>query len=300
MDKLESLSAFVAVVETGGFSAASRRLGRPLATVSRKVSELEESLGARLLTRSTRRVALTENGRQLFETARRVLDDLETAERVAAGEFHAPRGELVVTAPIVFGRLHVVPTAIEFLDSFPDVSLRLMLVDRLVDLLEENIDVAVRIANLPDSALVAIRIGTIRTVLCASQSYLSQHGEPLEPDDLARHRVIGTLLGSLPGEWMFRIAGALKAAPLHPRLAVSTAEAAIDAALAGFGIARVLSYQVAQPVREGRLKLLLEKFEPEPAPLSLVHAGGRFVPAKTRAFLDFMVPRLKARLQTLP
>jgi DNA-binding transcriptional LysR family regulator len=299
MDRLEAMSVFAAVAEAQGFSAASRRLGMPLATVSRKVSELEQSLGVQLLARSTRRVSLTDTGRQYFEACRRILDDVAEAERAASGEYRSPRGELIITTPIVFGRLHIVPVVTEFLKAYEQVDVQMMLVDRVVDVLDEHIDLALRIGELPDSSLIAVRIGSIGRVVCASPAYLAAHGVPTHPRELAEHHAITFAGLSSPKEWSFRIAGATMRFPVRSRLTVTTAEAALDAAIAGAGLTRVLSYQATAAVRDGRLVLVLRDFEPEPNPISLVYPSGRLVPLKLRAFLDFAVPRLKARLQEI-
>jgi DNA-binding transcriptional LysR family regulator len=299
MDRLEAMSVFAAVAEAQGFSAASRRLGMPLATVSRKVSELEQSLGVQLLARSTRRVSLTDTGRQYFEACRRILDDVSEAERAAVGEYRAPRGELILTTPIVFGRLHIVPVVTEFLDAYREVHVRMMLVDRVVDLIDEHIDLALRIGELPDSSLIAVRLGTIGRVVCASPAYLAAHGVPAHPEELAGHDAVTFAGLSSPKEWSFRIGDATQRFPVRSRLTVNTAEAALDAVMAGAGLTRVMSYQAAAAVRDGRLVMLLRDYAPEPNPISLVYPSGRLVPLKLRAFLDFAVPRLKARLQEI-
>lgn len=299
MDRFASMSTFVAVAEAGGFSAAARRLGMPLATVSRKVSELEGRLGVRLLNRTTRQVAVTAAGRHYFEGCRRILDDLGETERAAAGEFAAPVGELTVTAPIVFGRMHVLPIVTAFLAEYPGMDVRLVLADRMVDLLEERVDAAARVGHLPDSSMVAIRVGEVRRVVCASPAYLAARGEPRHPKDLEEHACVAFAGLESTKEWSFRMARAMRGFPVHPRLVVNTAEAAIDAAAAGAGVTRVFNYQAAEAVRDGRLKVVLRDREPESIPVSFVHVSNRLVPAKLRAFLDFAVPRLKARLQAI-
>jgi DNA-binding transcriptional LysR family regulator len=299
VDRLEAMSVFAAVAEAQGFSAASRRLGMPLATVSRKVSELEESLGVQLLARTTRRVSLTDTGRQYFEACRRILDDVSEAERAASGEYRAPRGELILTTPIVFGRLHIVPVVIAFLEAYPEVDVQMMLVDRVVDLLDEHIDLALRIGELPDSSLIAVRIGTIGRIVCASPAYLAARGVPTHPRELAGHDAITFAGLSSPKEWSFGVGGATMRFPVRSRLTVNTAEAAMDAAIAGAGLTRVMSYQAAAAVRDGSLVMVLRDFEPEPNPISLVYPSGRLVPLKLRAFLDFAVPQLRARLQEI-
>lgn len=296
MDRFRSMSTFVAVAEEGGFSAASRRLRMPLATVSRMVSELERQLGARFLVRSTRKVALTESGRQFLDACRGILDRLGEAERAASGEYKSPRGELAITAPIVFGRLHVLPVVNEFLKAYPAVDVRLMLTDRIVDLLDEHVDLAVRIGELPDSAMTAIRIGGIRRVICASPTYLAERGTPRRPGDLISHDCVTVSALASPKAWSFGNGKQERQFAVRSRLTVTTVEAAIDAAVAGLGVTQVLSYQVADAVRRKRLVQILADYQPDAVPVSLVYPGGRLLPIKLRAFLDFAASRLKSRL----
>lgn len=296
MDRLGSMSVLVAAVDAGSLSAAARRLGIPLTTVSRKVSDLEAHLGTRLLSRSSRKLTLTEAGRSYFEACKRILEDINEAERGATGEYSAPKGELVITAPIVFGRLHVIPVAVEFLKLYPAVDIRFVLADGLVNLLEEHIDLAVRIGELPDSSLIAMRIGAIRRVVCGSPGYFAERGMPKNPADLAAHDCITFQGLSPPDTWMFRTAAGQTSIPVHSRLVVNTASAAIDAAIAGAGVTRVLSYQVADAIRAGTLAIVLDKFESALWPISFVYSGQGLLPLKLRAFLDFATPRLKARL----
>jgi DNA-binding transcriptional LysR family regulator len=296
MDRLESMSILVAAVEAGSLSAAARRLGAPLATVSRKVSELEGHLKARLLNRTSRRLTLTDAGQSYVAACRRILEQVDEAERAASGEFSAPRGELIVTAPIVFGRLYVLPLATEFLAAYPEIKVRLALADRVVNLMEDHVDVALRIGALPDSSLMATRIGVIRRVVCASPAYFAARGVPKTLADLAAHDCIGFDLLTTAEAWTFEQGKSEISVPISARLTVTTAEAVVDAAISGVGIARVLSYQAAQALRDGRLALALVDFEPEPWPVHLVYTGGRMLPLKLRAFLDFAAPRLKTRL----
>ena len=242
MDRLESMSTLVAAVEAGSLSAASRKLGMPLATVSRKVSELEAHLGTRLVTRTSRHLSLTDAGRSYVAACKRILDDISEAERAAAGEYVVPRGNLIITAPIVFGRLHVLPVAIEFLKAYPDVYVRITLADTLVNLQESDIDLAVRIGELPDSSLVATRVGSIRRVVCGSPAYFAARGTPTSPADLCNHDCI-TFHGLSPADhWTFATGKSSIVVPIHSRLVVNTAEAAIDAAIASMGVTRVLHY----------------------------------------------------------
>jgi len=295
MDRLEAMEVLVAAVEAGSLSAAARRLRTPLATVSRKVSELEAHLKTRLLVRSTRQLALTDAGRSYVAACKRILEEVDEAERTATGEYSAPKGELIITAPVVFGRLHVLPVVLEFLKAYREIDVRLVLADHVVNLLEERVDLAVRIGELPDSSLVATRVGAIRRVVCASPAYFAARGTPQRAADLAGHDCIafeGVVSASV---WNFDG----ESVAIHARLVVNTAEAAVDAAVAGIGITRVLSYQAAEALASGALALALEDLEPPAAPVSLVHAGGRLLALKLRAFLDFAAPRLKARLPTV-
>lgn len=294
MDRLDSMSILVAAAEAGSLSAAARRLGTPLTTVSRKVSELEAYLKTTLLNRSSRRLTLTDAGRSYVADCKRILEDVREAERAASGEYSAPKGDLIITAPIVFGRVHVLPVVAAFLKVHPHIDIRIVLVDRMVNLLEEHIDLAVRIGELPDSSLVATRVGAIRRVVCGSPAYFAAQGTPKSPGELAAHDCV-TFEGLMsPHTWTFRMGKADMPVTIRSRLIVNTAEAAIDAAIAGVGITRVLSYQVANAMRAGALALALEEFEPVPWPVSLVYAGQRLLPLKLRAFLDFAAPRLKA------
>lgn len=297
MDRFESMAMFVAVAEAGGFSAASRKLAKPLATVSRKVSELEEQLGIALLARSTRHVTLTDSGRQYYEACRRILNDVAEAEREAAGEQSAARGELIVTAPIVFGRLHLVPVATAFMAVHPEISLRLVLVDRVVNLLEEQADIALRIGDLKDSDMKTVRVGETTRVVCASGSYLAARGAPQELEELAPHDCINVTAIPPAQGWLLQVKGKEVAVPVTARLAVTTAEAGIEAALHDCGLVQVHCYQVSDRVREGALKTVLRQHEPRHAPISLVYNRGRHMPEKLRAFRDYVAPRLRKRLE---
>jgi DNA-binding transcriptional LysR family regulator len=296
MDRLDAMATFLAAVETGSLSGASRRLGMPLATVSRKVSDLEAHLRTRLVNRTSRRLTLTDAGRSYIAACRQILEQVDEAERAAAGEYSAPRGDLAITAPIVFGRLHVLPIVLDFLKAYPEIDIRLMLADAMVNLQEDPVDLAVRIGELQDSSLIAIRVGAIGRVICASPAYFAERGTPAAPADLARHDCITFAgLGS-PNEWTFASGASTVTVRIHSRLVVNTAEGATDAAIAGVGITRLLSYQVADAVRAGLLTLALDDFAAAPSPVSLIYPGGGLVPLKLRAFLDFAAPRLKARL----
>jgi DNA-binding transcriptional LysR family regulator len=313
MDRLEAMSILLTAVEAGSLSAAGRRLGMPLATVSRKVSDLEAHLRTRLLNRTSRRLTLTDAGRSYVEACKRILEEVIEAERAAAGEYSAPKGDLIVTAPVVFGRLHVLPVITAFLTAYRDINVRLVLADRIVSLLEDHIDLAVRIGPLSDSGLVATRVGAIRRVVCGSPAYFAARGMPQRPADLGAHDCITSERS--PDAWRFpagkssvskssvskssvsksSVSKSSVSVAIRSRLVVNSAEAAIDAAVAGLGITRVLSYQVVSAIRAGSLAVALQDFEPAPWPVSLVYAGnGRLLPLKLRVFLDFAAPRLKA------
>jgi DNA-binding transcriptional LysR family regulator len=299
MDRLEAMSLLVAVAEAGSLSAAARKFGVPLPTVSRKISDLEAHLNTRLLIRSTRKLALTGPGAAYVAAAKRILEEVSEAERAAAGEHAAPRGDLVITAPVVFGRLYVLPITAEFLTRWPEINVRLVLADRNLHLIDDHIDIAVRIGALEDSALIATPVGAVRSVVCSSPAYFAAHGVPERPEDLsALTAVTFDPLSSSQQPWIFRDPKSKRElrAPLRSRLSVNTAEAAIDGAAVGLGVTRVLSYQVAQAVLDGRIQIVLAEYEPAPLPVSLIHAGHELTPLKVRMLLDFATPRLRARL----
>jgi DNA-binding transcriptional LysR family regulator len=296
MDRLDAMATLIAAVDGGSLSAASRALGMPLATVSRKVSELEAHLRTQLVVRTSRKLLLTEAGRAYVAAGRRILDEIEEAERAASGEYRAPRGHLTITAPIMFGRLHVEPVVLAFLEAYREIDARLVLADHVVNLVDDQVDVAIRIGRLPDSAMVATRLGAVGWVTCAGPGYLARRGTPDRLDALPDHDCImfeGLYSNTV---WSFGRGKETFAVPIRPRFAVNTADAAIAAALAGTGITRVLSYQVADAVASGKLELILRAFEPEPLPVHLVYPAQSLLPLKLRAFLDFAAPRLKASL----
>ncbi len=296
MDKLNAVRVFVAVADAGSLSGAGRRLSMPLATVSRHLKMLEEDLDVRLMTRTTRQLALTEQGRAYLETSRRVLGDLEEAERRLAGENTEPQGLLALTAPILFGRLHVRPAVSAYLEAYPQMSARMLLLNRVVDLVEEGLDVGIRIGHLPDSSMRATALGSVRHICCASPSYLERAGVPREPMALVEHSCITFTSFSRPDRWTFP-GRKSQNIPVQPRLIVNTAEAAIDAAKAGLGIVRVLSYQAQESLKAGALRLILGSFEPDPIPVSLIHREDRLPQAKVQSFIDLAVPRLRKALR---
>lgn len=296
MNQLESMAILVAVADTGSLSAAARQLGVPLATVSRKVAGLEAHLGTRLLLRTTRQLSLTEAGAAYVAACRRILEEVSEAERAAMGEYAAPRGEIVITAPVVFGRLHVVPVVAQFLAQYPEIGVKLVLTDRVVHLMEEQVDAAVRIGDLPDSNLMAVGVGMVRQVVCGSPGYLDAHGAPETPRDLARHECISFDVLESRRAWVFGAGKQQLEVSVPSRFAVNTAEAAIDAAMLDIGLVRVLFYQVAAALRQGALRVVLEPFESPPLPIHVVHKGQAPLPLKLRAFLDFAAPRLRERM----
>ena len=292
MDRFDAMRVFLATVEAGSLSAAARKLKRPLATISRQVAGLETRLKAPLLIRTSRRTELTEAGRGFAVEARRILEELEDAERAAAGEYTVPRGGLAVSAPLILGVRHVAPVATAFLAAHPDIDLTLQLVDRPVNLVEEHIDAAIRIGPLTDQSMIQSRLGQMRRVTVAAPAYLAGHGAPKAPRDLTRHACISFDGARRADRWRFEGGEAA----VRFRLSVNNAQAAVDAAVAGLGIARVLSYQAYEAVRARKLTVILAKFEPQPLPVSLIYPGHGTLPLKLRAFLDWAGPRLRARL----
>ena len=299
MDRLDAMRVFVTALDEGSLARAGRRLGRSPAAVTRAVAFLENHVGVKLLHRTTRTMRLTEAGERYASACRRVLADLEEADMSAAGDRAAPRGVLTVTAPVMFGTRILRPIVSAFLASQPAVQIRYLLLDRLVNLIDEGVDVALRIAHLPDSALIALRVGEVRRVLCAAPSYLARFPAIAEPADLAEHDCIAVAQLSPNEMWSFppppggTIARTVR---VKPRLTVNAIEPAVDAAIDGEGIVRVLSYQIEREIRDGRLVIVLRKDEPPPLPVHLVVPEGRLAFAKVRAFVDHSVARLKTEL----
>lgn len=300
MDRFEAMSIVLAVAEAGSLSAAARRQKTPLATVSRKVSDLEAHLETKLFHRSTRALVPTDAGRAYIAAAKRILADIEETERAAAGEYATPRGDLIISAPVALGRFYLQPVVTEFLAAYPEVDIHLSLVDRSVNLVEEHVDVALRLGTLADSGLIAVRIGETSRVICASPQYLRSRGTPATPDDLSSHDMISYPPLQSPSLWRFKQGETHYAVPLRSRLIVSNLESACDAARAGIGITEAFLYLVAASIRSGELIPLLQDFQPPSFPVSFVYSPNRYLPAKLRAFLDFTLPRLKARLSGLP
>lgn len=304
MDRFIALRVFVAVADQGGFAAGARQLGMSPPAVTRAVAALEAQLGVSLLRRSTRVVQLTEAGRGFLADARRILADLAAAEAAATGAHVEVNGALTVTAPVMFGQKYVVPVVLDVLAAYPRLSVRLLLRDGILDLLEHEVDVAVRIARLqPGSSDVAVRVGEVRRVTCAAPGYLTRRGAPETPEQLTAHECIVVVGSQTRSEWRYvdRRKGGSRELVVRPhgRLSVDSIPACLDAALAGHGIIRPLSYQVAEPLAAGRLSLLLEPFAPPPTPVQLLYRDGRRAPARVRTFVTAAAERLKSALRTL-
>lgn len=292
MDRLDELAVFVAVLEAGSLAGAARRLRRSAPAVTRTLAALEARVGARLIERTTRKLAVTEAGRRLAEEARVLLAGYEAA--MAREEAGPLRGAIRISAPVVFGRRHVAPLLLRFLDLHPGVTGDLVLNDRNLDLVDEGLDVAVRLSVLADSSLVVRKVGEVRRVVVATPSYLAEHGTPQRPADLAEHALIHSSTQSGPAEWRFEGPRGPETLRLRPRLMVNAVEAVVAAALEGRGVTRVFTYQVADEVADGRLVRLLSAYEPAPIPVQLVTASARLMPARVRGFLDFAAAELTA------
>lgn len=297
MDRFTELQTFVAVAESSGFNAAARKLNRSPPSVTRIVAGLETRIGTRLFLRTTRQVALTEAGERLFRDARQLLDDLEVAEAAASGAHEEPKGVLSVTASVIFGRRYVAPILRGFVDRFPEVSTRALFLDRNVNLIEEGLDVAVRIGDLPSSSLTAVRVGEVRRILIASSDYLERHGEPTTLDDLQRHRLAAPSSVTEVDSWDFQAAGIRRNLDIAPAFVANTIDASIDAARDGWAITRVLSYQVSDELQSGHLVEVLGGYEDRRMPIHLVHAEGPLRAAKIRAFVDHAARLLRKEAQ---
>jgi DNA-binding transcriptional LysR family regulator len=293
MDRFQEMQVFATVAQEQGFSAAARRLGMSAASVTRAVAALEKRIGTLLLTRTTRSVHLSEAGQRYLEDCRRILTEVQEAEDSAAGSHAQPRGQLTITAPVLFGELFVTPVMVGYLTQFPEVSINALLVDRVVSMVEEGIDVAVRIGELPDSNQHAIRVGEVRRVICASPGFLTDHGRPRHPADLSAAPIIATSSIGQHRSWPFLDAGEPISVRPEPRLVVTANQAAITAAAMGLGLTRVLSYQVASKVAVGELEIVLADFELPPLPIHVVYQGGRKAPVRVRSFVDFAVKVLR-------
>jgi DNA-binding transcriptional LysR family regulator len=300
MDRLDAMKVFVVTLDEGSLAAAGRKLGRSPAAVSRAIAFLEERVGTELLHRTTRSIKLSEAGERYAATCRRVLAELEDADVAAAGERAVPRGTLAITAPTISGELVLRPILDAFLDAYPTVSARVMLIDRAVNLIEEGIDVALRIGHLEDSSMVAMRVGEVRRVVVAAPRYLKQHPRIEQPADLAKHQMIS--MAHIPNSWTFApLPGSSVARTVQftPRLVTNSTRAAVASAASGLGVARLFSYQVAEQVQRGELEVVLASCEDPPMPVHVISPHGRLSVPKVRAFTDFAVPRLRTQFARL-
>jgi DNA-binding transcriptional LysR family regulator len=294
MDRLSAMAIFVAVVDEGGFAPAARKLQISPPVVTRAITELEDVMGVRLLARTTRVVRVTDVGARYAVDCRRILADVAESETSAAGTHAAPRGRLVVTASVMFGAMYVTPIVTEYLRRYPETDVECRFLDRVVNMMDEGVDAAIRIGTLPDSSYQAVRVGQVRQVLCAAPEYLVRRGIPLKPDDLASHDLIAALGVTPSNDWRFEHEGKPMTLKVHPRLSSTSNDAAARAALDGFGITRLISYMAAPHLVNGRLKTVLSQFETPAVPVSVVHHEGRQSNGKVRAFLDLAIDMLRA------
>ena len=293
MDRLHLINVFVSVVDAGGFAGAARKLGLSPPAVTRAINELESHLGVSLLIRTTRVVRVTEAGSRYADDCRNVLSAMENANAAVTGMHGAPSGVLTITAPVLFGSRVVTPVLTEYLQRYPEVAASCYFLDRVVNMMEEGVDVAVRIGELPDSSMRAIRVGRVRRLLVASPAYLERCGVPLTPEDLVEHALVSTNGLAPAGEWRLRIGSKERPFKLNARMATTTNESALRAAMDGFGIARLLSYQVAEELAAGQVVTVLDEYEPHPLPVHVVHHEGSRASMKTRAFVDLAIERLR-------
>lgn len=291
MDRYTELQVFVAVAESEGFASGARKLGVSPPVATRAVADLEARLGIKLLTRSTRHVRLTDAGKRYLDDAKRILTDIAEADEAATGINGEPSGQLAVTAPVLFGKMFVLPGVIDFLNRYPKMEVNALFLDRVVNLLEEGLDVGIRIGELADSSMRAIRVGSVKRVVCTSPAYLARVGAPQHPDELLQHTIITANGLNASTEWKFSNGINIR---VKPRLSFATNDAAMEATIAGFGITRLLSYQIAPQLADGRLKVLLAEFEQTNIPIHVIHREGRYASAKIRSFVDLMVERLRA------
>lgn len=294
MDRLHLMTVFVAVGEEESFAGGARRLGMSPPAVTRAISALEARLGVKLLQRTTRYVRVTEAGQRYLDDARRILGEVDEADEAAAGINAAPRGHLTVTAPVLFGKMFVMPGIVDYLSRYPETDVSALFLDRVVNMLEEGVDVAVRIGPLPDSSMRAIKVGQVRRVLCASPAYLEQHGIPQSPQALRERTIIAASGVSPAVEWKFGPESTPTSIKLKPRLTVTSNDAAIEATLSGLGITRLMSYQIAPHLAAGELKIVLSEYENAPLPIHIVHRESKYGSAKVRSFIDLMADRLRA------
>ena len=293
MDRLQAMTAFLTVLDTGGFASAARKLNVSPSVVTRMVGELEDAMGVRLLTRTTRMVRVTDTGADYAERCRRILADIDEAEQSATSMHGNPRGLLSITSSMLFGRIYVTPIVTDYLQRYSEVDISCWFLDRIVNIVDEGIDVAIRLGDLPDSSMQAVRVGQVRRVVCASPAYLEQHGVPQTPEELAGHSIVSASGVSSLSEWRFGVDERKQSIRVKPRMTTTTNDSAISAVVAGLGLTQLLSYQVAPQLREGSLKVVLVEFEPRPMPVHVIHREGRHVTRKVRTFLDLAIETLR-------
>ena len=294
MDRFSEMQIFVAVAESEGFAAGARKLKISPPAATRAVADLEYRLGIKLLNRTTRYVRVTDAGQRYLDDCKRILAQVTEADEAAIGINAAPRGHLVITAPVLFGRMYVMPCVVEYLQKYPDTEISAMFVDRVVNMLDEGIDVALRVGELSDSSFKAIKVGTVRRVVCASPAYIEKYGLPQHPNDLSEHQIIVASSLSPNVEWRFLENKQSKIVRVKPRLTVTSNDAAIEAAVEGLGITRLISYQIAPELQNGQLKIILSEYEYPALPIHILHREGRNSSAKVRAFIDLVAEKLKA------
>jgi DNA-binding transcriptional LysR family regulator len=294
MDKLEAMRVFVEVAECRSFVTASRQLGLSAPAVTRSIAQLERALGVRLFNRTTRHVRLTDSGARFYEDAKRILEEVEQAVATASGSYAEPKGVLSVTAPVLFGQKHIMPIVTEYLQNNPSVTVRALFYDRVSNILDEGLDVAIRIGHLKDSSIYATQVGSVQRVVCASPAYLKKHGMPRHPSDLAVHEIIHASTVEPSTTWRFESKGGTETVKVSPRLHCSQNGAAISAARQGLGITRLMSYQVGEEFKNGTLERILRDYESQPLPVNIIHLEGRQANAKIRSFIDLAVARLRA------
>ena len=294
MDKLEAMRVFIEVAEQKSFVAASRKLDLSAPAVTRSIAQFESALGVRLFNRTTRHVRLTDSGARFFEDARRILEDVEQAVAAASGSYAEPKGVLTITAPILFGQIHITPILTEYLLQHPSVTVKAVFYDRISNLLDEGLDIAIRIGHLKDSSIYAAPVGSVKRLLCASPAYLKKYGMPGHPSDLADHEIIQASAVESSTTWQFESSTGKESVKVTPRLNCSQNGAAITAARQGFGISRLMSYQIGEELKNGSLVRLLRDYELNPIPVNIIHLEGRQANAKIRSFIDLAIARLRA------
>jgi DNA-binding transcriptional LysR family regulator len=294
MDRFSEMQVFVAVAECEGFAAGARKLKISPPAATRAVADLEYRLGVKLLNRTTRYVRVTDAGQRYLDDAKRILAQVAEADEAAVGINGSPRGHLVITAPVLFGRMYVMPAIVQYLQKYPETEVSAMFVDRVVNLLEEGVDVALRVGELSDSSFKALKVGTVRRVVCASPAYIEQHGLPQHPDELTNHPIIVASNLGPNVEWRFLDNNQTSIVRIKPRLTVTSNDAAIEAAVEGLGITRLISYQIAPQLASGQLKIILSEFELPAMPIHILHREGRHSSVKIRAFIDLIAEKLRA------